>query len=88
VLVLLGEDADKIESQLKGIAEIIRADSMEDAVRSGLSAAQAGDCVLLAPACASFDMFRSFEERGNAFKQAVGDSALKSSSVTSGVNDK
>lgn len=70
-LVLIGEDADNIESQLSGHADIIRADSLQDAVGKGFSAANAGDAVLLAPACASFDMFRSFEERGTVFKAAV-----------------
>jgi len=70
-LIVMGEDADNIESQLKGTAEIIRSGSVEDAVKAGLSVARGGDCVLLAPACASFDMFRSFEERGEVFKAAV-----------------
>jgi UDP-N-acetylmuramoylalanine--D-glutamate ligase len=70
-LVLIGEDADNIESQLRGTAEIVRAKFMEDAVRSGLETAESGDSVLLAPACASFDMFKSFEHRGEAFKSAV-----------------
>ena len=70
-LVLIGEDAENIESQLHGTAEIIRSGSMEDAVRSGFDAAESGDSVLLAPACASFDMFRSFEHRGEHFKDAV-----------------
>jgi UDP-N-acetylmuramoylalanine--D-glutamate ligase len=70
-LIVMGEDADNIESQLKGTSEIIRSGSVEDAVKAGLSVARAGDCVLLAPACASFDMFRSFEERGEVFKAAV-----------------
>jgi UDP-N-acetylmuramoylalanine--D-glutamate ligase len=70
-LVLVGEDADNIESQLKGTADIIRADSMDDAVAKGFEAARSGDSVLLAPACASFDMFKSFEERGDIFKKAV-----------------
>ncbi len=70
-LILVGEDADNIESQLAGYAEIIRADSIDDAVRKGFEAATSGDAVLLAPACASFDMFRSFEERGKVFKTAV-----------------
>jgi UDP-N-acetylmuramoylalanine--D-glutamate ligase len=70
-LILIGEDADNIESQLRGHAEIIRADSLEEAVRKGFDAAVKGDAVLLAPACASFDMFRSFEERGEVFKAAV-----------------
>lgn len=70
-LVLIGEDADNIERQLGGHAEIIRADSMEDAAARGFEAAHSADAVLLAPACASFDMFRSYEERGTVFKKAV-----------------
>lgn len=70
-LVLIGEDANNIESQLENYAEIVRADSMEDAVRKGFENAESGDTVLLAPACASFDMFNSFEERGIFFKNAV-----------------
>ncbi len=72
-LVLIGEDADNIEAQLKGITEIIRADSMSDAVKKSLEASEKGDSVLLAPACASFDMFTSFEHRGEMFKSAVND---------------
>ena len=70
-LILIGEDADNIASQLNGTTEIIRADSMESAVRNGLDAAESGDSVLLAPACASFDMFKSFEQRGDVFKASV-----------------
>lgn len=70
-IVLIGEDADNIASQLRGHAEMIRADSMIDAVRRSFEAAQPGDSVLLAPACASFDMFESFEHRGEVFKKAV-----------------
>ena len=70
-LVLIGEDAANIENQLKNSAEIVRADSMNDAVAKGFAAAQTGDAVLLAPACASFDMFKSFEERGKIFKDAI-----------------
>ena len=70
-LILIGEDADNIESQLAESAPIIRADSIEDAVKKGFEAACSGDAVLLAPACASFDMFKSFEERGQVFKAAI-----------------
>jgi UDP-N-acetylmuramoylalanine--D-glutamate ligase len=70
-LVLIGEDAANIESQLSGTAPIVRAGSMADAVRESLQTAESGDSVLLAPACASFDMFRSFEERGTVFKREV-----------------
>ena len=71
-LVLIGEDADNIESQLKSNAEIVRADSMGDAVAKSFEVAEKGDSVLLAPACASFDMFGSYEERGTVFKAEVG----------------
>ncbi len=70
-LVLIGEDAANIESQLKNTAEIIRAGSMTDAVEKSFEIAEKNDSVLLAPACASFDMFNSFEERGEIFKEAV-----------------
>ncbi|HSK72583.1 MAG TPA: UDP-N-acetylmuramoyl-L-alanine--D-glutamate ligase [Pyrinomonadaceae bacterium] len=70
-LVLIGADADNIENQLKNTAEIVRADSMRDAVLKSFENAENSDSVLLAPACASFDMFQSFEERGRIFKQEV-----------------
>lgn len=70
-LVLIGEDADNIESQLRGAATIERAGTMEEAVAIAFKNADPGDSVLLAPACASFDMFRSFEERGEIFKAAI-----------------
>jgi UDP-N-acetylmuramoylalanine--D-glutamate ligase len=71
-LVLVGEDAVRIESELKRFApEVLRAADMQDAVRLAHGAAQPGDTVLLAPACASFDMFDSYEHRGRVFKEAV-----------------
>ena len=70
-LVLLGEASRKIESQLAGTAPVIRAASMEEAVRLAFGQADRGEVVLLAPACSSFDMFRDYEDRGNVFKEAV-----------------
>jgi UDP-N-acetylmuramoylalanine--D-glutamate ligase len=70
-VVVLGEDAKNIETQLEGSADIEVANSFEDAVQRAHAAAKSGDSVLLAPACASFDMFRSFEERGQVFKSEV-----------------
>jgi len=70
-LIVLGEDAENIESQLKGHAEIVRVGSIAEAVAVAFESAESGDAVLLAPACASFDMFKSFEERGEVFKAAV-----------------
>lgn len=77
-LVLIGEDADNIESQLKNYAGIVRADSMADAVRKSFANALKGDSVLLAPACASFDMYKNFEERGEVFKREVANLKAKS----------
>jgi UDP-N-acetylmuramoylalanine--D-glutamate ligase len=70
-LILIGEDADNIESQVAGTAEILRASTLDKAVAKSFAATQKGDSVLLSPACASFDMFKSFEERGDVFKKAV-----------------
>jgi UDP-N-acetylmuramoylalanine--D-glutamate ligase len=70
-LILIGEDADNIATQLDGIVDMERAADMSDAVRKAFEAAGTGDRVLLAPACASFDMFKSFEERGTVFKSEV-----------------
>ncbi|HYE13132.1 MAG TPA: UDP-N-acetylmuramoyl-L-alanine--D-glutamate ligase [Pyrinomonadaceae bacterium] len=70
-LVLIGEDADRIESELKSFAPVERAADMADAVRRAFAAAEPGDTVLLAPACASFDMFTSYEHRGRVFKEEV-----------------
>ncbi|CAN5468847.1 UDP-N-acetylmuramoyl-L-alanine--D-glutamate ligase [soil metagenome] len=72
-LVLIGEDAANIESQLKNHAEIMRAGSMAETVQKSLESAEKSDSVLLAPACASFDMFNSFEHRGEVFKNSVAD---------------
>jgi len=70
-LVLIGEDAETIESELGKYAEFERATDLSDAVNRSFAAAEKGDFVLLAPACASFDMFDSFEHRGKVFKEAV-----------------
>jgi UDP-N-acetylmuramoylalanine--D-glutamate ligase len=70
-VVLLGAASDKIAAQLDGVRPIARAASMRDAVHQSMAAAEAGDTVLLAPACASFDMFDNYEHRGRVFKQEV-----------------
>jgi UDP-N-acetylmuramoylalanine--D-glutamate ligase len=70
-LVVIGEDAERIESELKEFAPTSRATDMADAVRRAYREAEPGDVVLLAPACASFDMFTSYEHRGRVFKEEV-----------------
>ena len=70
-LVLIGEDAETIENELGEFAPYERASDMNDAVSRSFAAAEKGDVVLLAPACASFDMFESFEHRGKVFKEKV-----------------
>jgi len=72
-LVLIGEDAETIEQELGGFAAFEFASDMNDAVARSFKSAEKGDVVLLAPACASFDMFESFEHRGRVFKSAVAD---------------
>ena len=66
----IGAAAAKIESQVKG-AEIVHAETLENAIRKAHAAAESGDVVLLAPACASFDQFKSYEHRGRVFKEMV-----------------
>ena len=67
----IGAAAEKIESQIKGAAQIVHAETLENAVRRASAVAQAGDIVLLAPACASFDQFQSYNHRGRVFKEVV-----------------
>ncbi len=71
-LILLGEAKDKIKKALAGTTSIKEVDSLEEAVKVSYSLAVRGETVLLSPACASFDMFKNFEERGRVFKKAVG----------------
>jgi UDP-N-acetylmuramoylalanine--D-glutamate ligase len=67
----IGAAAAKIESQIRSAADIVHAETLESALKHAASAAVAGDAVLLAPACASFDQFKSYEHRGRVFKDAV-----------------
>ena len=72
-LVLLGATRDKIADTARraGFDNIIMVDSLEEAVKESSRQAESGDAVLLSPACASWDMFKSFEERGTLFKKYV-----------------
>lgn len=73
VLVLLGECAGEIEAAVRaqGFTDILRAASLPEAVTLAHQAARPGEVVLLSPACASWDMFASYEERGDLFKKVV-----------------
>lgn len=66
----IGAAAAKIESQIKGV-EVVHADTLENALRKANAVAEPGDVVLLAPACASFDQFKNYEQRGQMFKEIV-----------------
>jgi len=71
-VVLIGRDAPAIERALSGTGvALIRAGTMQEAVETAYGNAQAGDAVLLSPACASFDMFRNYGHRGDAFAEAA-----------------
>ncbi len=71
----IGAAAGKIESQIaspkSGNVEVVHAETLENAVRKANATAEPGDVVLLAPACASFDQFKNYEQRGQMFKQIV-----------------
>jgi len=70
-VVLLGKDAEQIQAVLPESVPVKRVLDMHAAVAAADALAQSGDNVLLAPACASFDMFENFEQRGDVFIQAV-----------------
>lgn len=70
-IVLIGEARERMGRELAGAVPVHMADSLEEAVRTASSQARPGDAVVLSPACSSFDMFRGFEERGEAFREAV-----------------
>ncbi|HSL51056.1 MAG TPA: UDP-N-acetylmuramoyl-L-alanine--D-glutamate ligase [Candidatus Deferrimicrobiaceae bacterium] len=70
--VLIGQDRDRIRAALEPAGVPVEdAESMDEAVRRAREAARVGDVVLLSPACASFDMFRNFEHRGDVFRAVV-----------------
>jgi UDP-N-acetylmuramoylalanine--D-glutamate ligase len=69
--LLIGKAAGKIAEELAGAVDMIRSETLANAVSYARRHAAPGDIVLLAPACASFDQFENFEHRGNTFKQLV-----------------
>ena len=71
LVLLMGEDSESMEKAWHGSTRIETVDNMGEAVTRANEEARAGDCVLLAPACASFDMYDKFEARGDDFSEKV-----------------
>jgi len=82
--LLIGAAAGKIEKQIAGSVAIEQAGTLERAVETAAHAARAGDVVLLAPACASFDQFHNYEHRGRVFKELVHQLERQATSTISG----
>jgi UDP-N-acetylmuramoylalanine--D-glutamate ligase len=72
-LLTIGEDAPAIERELGALAATERCGDLATAVRRAAAIAQRGDVVLLSPACASYDQFKSYEDRGETFRRLVGE---------------
>jgi len=73
VAILIGRDAIKIQNALESTVTTSMATDMSDAVKQASFLAKRGDVVLLSPACASFDMYQNFEQRGDDFRRCVGE---------------
>jgi UDP-N-acetylmuramoylalanine--D-glutamate ligase len=73
-IVCMGTDNRKIHEAFGDIVSlIVNTDNAVDAVQSAYHFGNKGDVILLSPACASFDLFKNYEDRGNQFKKAVKD---------------
>ena len=72
-VIVLGRDGERVAQAMPETVPVVRVANIAEAVNQAAQLAQTGDSVLLAPACASWDMFKSFEERGDIFAQAVED---------------
>jgi UDP-N-acetylmuramoylalanine--D-glutamate ligase len=72
-VVAIGESTELVATAFDGVAPVVRASSMDDAVRAASAMAQPGDAVVLSPGCASYDWYRNYNERGDDFARAVRD---------------
>ena len=70
---LLGKDAELLEQALQGASELTRVTLLHEAVSQAAEISEAGDTVLLSPACASWDMFDNYQQRGEQFVDAIKD---------------
>ena len=70
-IVAMGKDNEKIVKFFSGVVPVIDTHSLKDAIKACRESSTEGDIVLLSPCCASFDLFRSYEDRGEQFKEEV-----------------
>jgi UDP-N-acetylmuramoylalanine--D-glutamate ligase len=70
-VLTIGKDAETIAAAYQGVAPVHSCGTLDAAVRRARELAKAGDTVLLSPACASYDQFKNFEDRGDTFKRLV-----------------
>ncbi|MBU2541002.1 MAG: hypothetical protein KJ593_03775 [Candidatus Omnitrophica bacterium] len=71
LMFVIGESKDELFDTFANVTSVSKADSLEAALKNAFKSAESGDCILLSPMCASFDMFGDYQERGEKFKQFV-----------------
>jgi len=71
MIIAMGESKDKIYREFSPVVKVVKVDSLSEGVKIASESASSGNTVLFSPACASFDMFPDFKERGKAFCKLV-----------------